>query len=157
MSGEEAGGRPLTGRKVAVIAVGAFSVIIAVNLVLAWQAVRSFPGLEARNGFVESQDFDARRAAQQALGWQVGLEYADGELTLRFHDTAGHPLSPAALDVLVGRVADASQDRRPEMHGHAGHFSAPLVLEPGRWMVKVEARAADGTRFSQRLALQVRG
>lgn len=151
------GGRPLTGRKVAIIAVGAFSVILAVNLVLAWQAVRSFPGLEARNGFVESQDFDARRAAQQALGWQVGIEYAGGELTLRFRDAAGHPVNPAMLDVLVGRVADASQDRRPVMQGQAGRFGAPLALAPGRWLVKVEARAADGTRFSQRLALQVQG
>ncbi len=154
---EQTQGRPLTGRKVAAIAVGFFSVVIAVNLVLAWKAVSTFPGLEARNGFVESQDFNDRRAAQEALGWQLGMDYSDGELTLSFRDATGQPVSPATLDVLVGRIADASQDRRPAMQGHAGRFSAPLALEAGRWMVKIEATAADGTRFSQRHGLSVRG
>ncbi len=46
----------------------AFAVIIAVNLVLAFKAVRTFPGLEVENSYVASQTFDAERTAQEALG-----------------------------------------------------------------------------------------
>ena len=37
--------RRLTGRHVLAIAVGAFGIIIGVNLVMAWQAISTFPGL----------------------------------------------------------------------------------------------------------------
>lgn len=50
---------------------GAFSIIITVNLTLAFQAVRTFPGLEVRNSYVASQTFDADRTAQLGLGWDV--------------------------------------------------------------------------------------
>lgn len=150
-------GKPLTGRKVAVIVVGAFSVVIAVNMVLAWQAVSTFPGLEARNGYVASQGFEARRAAQQALGWSLDVAYARDELVLTFRDDAGEPVSPAALTVLVGRTTESVDDRRPVLDGNAGRYRAPLALGPGKWLVKVEAEAPDGTRFSQRRDIRVGG
>ncbi len=36
------------------------------------------------------------------------------------------------------------------------HYEAALPLAKGQWMVKVAARAADGTLFEQRLDLTVR-
>ncbi|MDZ4134978.1 MAG: FixH family protein, partial [Paracoccaceae bacterium] len=41
----------LTGRKVLVITVSAFAVIIGVNLLLAYKAVSTFPGLEVKNSY----------------------------------------------------------------------------------------------------------
>jgi len=49
----------------------AFGVIIAVNLTLAYQAVKTFPGLEVKNSYVASQVFDVEKADQLALGWEV--------------------------------------------------------------------------------------
>lgn len=149
--------RPLTGRTVAMIVVGAFSVVIAVNLVLAWKAVSTFPGLEARNGYIASQGFEARRTAQAALGWTLDVAYAGGELVLTFRDAQGGRVSPAALDVLVGRTTETADDRRPAFAGAAGRFAAPLRLEPGKWLIKVEARADDGTPFVQRRDIFVQG
>ena len=63
----------LKGKHVLGIAVGAFGVIIAVNLVMAYQAISTFPGLEVANGYVASQTFDADRKAQEALGWTAVL------------------------------------------------------------------------------------
>ena len=37
----------------------AFSIIISVNLTLAFNAVRTFPGLEVKNSYVASQSFEA--------------------------------------------------------------------------------------------------
>lgn len=149
--------RELTGRRVFVIAASAFAVIIGVNILLTVKAVSTFPGLEVRNSYAASQSFEADRAAQEALGWTLAQTYADGRLTLAFADRAGQPVRVARLDVLVGRTTEAADDRRPAFAYAGGAYSAPVDLAPGRWMLLVEAEAADGTRFRQRLGLFVKG
>lgn len=71
-------GKPLTGRHVLAITLAAFGVIIAVNVLMAVKAVRTFPGLEVANSYVASQSFDRDRAVQTALGWRVEADY-DGK------------------------------------------------------------------------------
>ena len=146
----------LTGRHVLGIAVGAFGVIIAVNLVMAWQAISTFPGLEVANGYVASQSFDADRRAQEALGWQVAPGYADGRLTLAVTDAEGLPAAMRSFEVLVGRTTETGQDMRPALVRVDGVWQADVALARGKWMVLVEAEAQDGTRFRQRLELFVR-
>lgn len=145
----------LTGRHVLGITVGAFAIIIGVNVVMAVQAVRTFPGLEVANGYVASQTFDADRKAQEALGWTAVPEYRDGKLTLALTDAEGLPALVTSLDVLVGRATEAKDDVRPEMVRLAGVWEADLALARGKWMLKLEAVAADGTVFRQRLDLFV--
>ncbi|SNX68739.1 nitrogen fixation protein FixH [Cereibacter ovatus] len=149
----------MTGRKVLAITVGAFGVIIAVNLLMAFKAISTFPGLEVQNSYVASQTFDAERTAQQALGWSLAAEYdqAGRELVLRFTDAAGRPAAVHELDVLVGRTTEAREDRRPEFTRADGAFRAPLDLARGKWMLKIEAASAPGTPFRQRLELFVQG
>lgn len=149
--------KPLTGRHVAAITVGAFAVIVGVNLVMAWQAVSTFPGVEVRNSYVASQGWNAARRAQEALGWTLRQDYADGALTLRFTDAAGLPAPVAALSVLVGRATEARSDQTPVFVQEGGAYRAAVDLPPGKWMLRVEAEAPDGTRFRQRLSLTVKG
>ncbi|MBK5946078.1 nitrogen fixation protein FixH [Rhodobacter veldkampii DSM 11550] len=150
-------GKSLTGRKVLFITLSAFGVIIAVNLVMAFQAVSTFPGLEVKNSYVASQTFDADRTAQEGLGWTVTPEYSEGTLSLIIRDKAGLPARVAALDVLVGRVTHVREDQRPKLSYEGGMFSAPVTLAPGNWLIHLDARAADGTRFRQRLDFVVKG
>lgn len=145
----------LKGRHVLAICVGAFSVIIGVNVVMAVQAVRTFPGLEVANGYVASQSFDADRKAQQALGWTVTPSYRDGKLVLAVTDAEGLPAAVRTLDVLVGRATEAKDDVTPVLARVAGVWEADLALARGKWMLKVEAEAPDGTKFRQRLELFV--
>ena len=56
--------RPLTGRKVLLIAVAAFAVILAANLAMLLAATGTFPGLVVKNSYVASQDWTARTDAQ---------------------------------------------------------------------------------------------
>lgn len=146
----------LKGRHVLAIAVGAFGVIIAVNLVMAWQAIRTFPGLEVANGYVASQTFDVERRAQEALGWTAVPDYRDGRLTLTVTDADGLPAVVQSLEVLVGRTTAANDDQQPVLTRVAGVWEADLALARGKWMLKVEAVATDGTLFRQRLELFVR-
>lgn len=145
----------LTGRHVLAITVGAFGIIIAVNVVMAVQAVRTFPGLEVANGYIASQTFDAERKAQEALGWTAVPEYREGRLTLRLTDAEGLPAVVRSLDVLVGRTTASNDDQRPVLTRVAGVWETDLALARGKWMLKVEAVAADGTLFRQRLELFV--
>ena len=147
----------ITGRQVFAVTAGAFAIIIAVNVVMAWKAISTFPGLEAQNTFVASQQFDTRRAAQEALGWSVAVGHDRGRIKLVITDKAGAPVQVARLDVLVGRPTSSPDDVRPEFTFVGGLYEADLPLERGQWMLKLEAEAQDGTRFEQRFDLMVAG
>ncbi len=148
----------ITGRKVFLFTAAAFSVIIAVNILMAYKAVKTFPGLEVSNSYVASQTFDAERSAQLALGWTLTPEYdaAAKELRLAFTDQAGYPAEVSNLAVLVGRTTESRQDMRPDFVREAGVFVAQVEMPMGKWMLQVEATAPDGTIFRQRINLSVR-
>jgi nitrogen fixation protein FixH len=152
----EGRGRELTGRHVLLVFLAFFGTIIAVNVFMAFKAVGTFPGLEAKNGFVESQEFQVKRAAQEALGWDVGAVLQDGVLAIAFTDAAGDPVEVAALDAVIGRPTHVNEDRRPEFTYSRGTFRTPITLEPGNWDVRLTAWAPDGTEFRRRLEVDVR-
>jgi len=149
--------KPLTGKKVLLIAVASFGVIIAANLVLAVQAVRSFPGLEVQNSYIASQHFNADRDAQEALGWDLAAGLDGDTLVLTFTDAQGRPVEVASLDATLGRATHVRDDLAPEFTYRAGVFTAPVDLGPGNWNVRLVATAPDGTEFRQRVVLHVRG
>jgi nitrogen fixation protein FixH len=153
---ERKGAKPLTGAKVLMIALSAFGVILAANLALAVNAVRSFPGLEVDNSYVASQNFNEELAAQLALGWDVEARYAAGVLVLAFTDADGRPVDVAGIDATVGRATHVRDDQTPEFSYHRGTFTAPVELAPGNWNIRLEALAPDGTPFRQRVVLRVR-
>jgi nitrogen fixation protein FixH len=147
----------LTGKHVLAITVGAFAVIIGVNLTLAFKAVSTFPGLEVDNSYVASQGFNARKAAQEALGWQVAPSYAGGRVDLAFTDRTGAPVTVRELEVLIGRTTSTMDDARPVFVAMGDVYTADLPLARGKWMVKVTARSVDGTLFEHRSELFVQG
>lgn len=146
----------ITGRQVFAVTAGAFGIIIAVNLTMAYKAISTFPGLEVQNGYIASQTFDVERRAQQALGWTLTPAYRIGTLSLDFRDAQGLPVAVPELSVLVGRTTEAKDDQTPVFRRAGGLFVTDITLPRGRWMLKVEARSADGTLFRQRLDLNVR-
>ncbi len=149
-------GRELTGRHVFMITAGAFSIIIAVNLFLAVSAVRTFPGLEVKNSYVASQNFDRDRAAQLALGWTAEAHVTDGRLVLSLTDADGGPVEPAMLTGVFGRATHVADDVTPAFIFDGTAFSAPVEIRPGNWNLRLVALAGDGTRFERRFPLRVR-
>ncbi|MES2914106.1 MAG: FixH family protein [Pseudomonadota bacterium] len=147
----------LTGKHVFAITVGAFAVIIGVNVLLAYKAVSTFPGLEVENSYVASQSFDARKAAQEALGWSMTPAYDQGRMTLAFTDRDGVPVAVEDLQVLVGRTTETTQDTFPVFARDGELYAADVPLGKGKWMVKVTATSVDGTLFERRAELFVRG
>jgi nitrogen fixation protein FixH len=134
---------------------GAFAVIIAVNLALAFNAVRTFPGLETANSYIASQTFDTRRAAQEALGWTIEARLEEDQLFLSITDVDGKPVKAGQLSATVGRPTNTSDDRLPKFVFNGREYVARETLRPGNWDVWLTARALDGTVFEQRLEMTV--
>ena len=147
--------KQLTGRHVLMIFCGAFGTIITVNLVLAYSAISTFPGLEVRNSYVASQQFDERKAAQEALGWSVRADAGEGQVTLRITDAQGRPVRVGALNAVVGRATHVADDIAPEFIFDGTSYVAPVDLQRGNWNIRMTALAEDGTMFAQRVILHV--
>ncbi|MFC3613182.1 FixH family protein [Lutimaribacter marinistellae] len=147
--------RQFTGKHAAIIFVAAFGIIIAVNLALAYNAVATFPGLEVKNSYVASQQFDDRRDAQQALGWTVRADAQDGLVILSITDANGQPVRVAELDAVIGRATHVKEDMSPEFRFDGTAYVAPASLGDGNWNIRMKALAKDGTEFSQRVILHV--
>jgi nitrogen fixation protein FixH len=146
---------PITGRKAFALFSSFFIVIIAVNLVLAWQAIATFPGIEVRNSYVASQSFDADRDAQQALGWTAQARVQGDILTLSLTDANGAPVQAATVEATFGRATVARDDQTPRLQFDGIAYAAPVITAPGNWILRLRATATDGTLFQQRLSVVV--
>ncbi len=147
--------RKLTGWHVLAIFVGAFAVIIGVNVVLAWKAVSTFPGIEVANGYVASQSFDQERRDQVALGWEADTQLVGNILRVRFSH-AGRPADVASVEGIFGRATEAADDQTPRFARVAdATFEAPVVAARGEWVFQLRAVAGDGTPFRQRVSVTV--
>ncbi|MBQ4827376.1 MULTISPECIES: FixH family protein [unclassified Leisingera] len=149
--------REFTGKHALMLFCGAFAVIIGVNIALAVNAVKTFPGLEVKNSYVASQEFDVRRSAQEALGWSVYASSQGDQVKLEITDADGTPVEVAKLSATLGRATHVQDDQQPEFTFDGQAYVAPAELGPGNWNIRMVARAKDGTEFTQRVILHVKG
>lgn len=147
--------RELKGWHVAAIFVSAFSIIIAVNLTLAVNAVKTFPGLEVKNSYVASQSFDADRSAQEALGWEVSAHLEEGELVLSIRED-DRAISPEIVTATFGRATSVAADQAPVFIFDGETLRAPVQAGAGNWNLRLHALAKDGTVFKQRIIVRLR-
>lgn len=133
---------------------GAFGIIIAVNLTLAYKAVATFPGLEVSNSYVASQSFDDDRTAQLALGWDVSAQLQGHELSLVILED-GAAIAPAIETATFGRATNVAYDETPAFEFDGTALRAPVVGGDGNWNLRLRAIAEDGTVFQQRIIVQV--
>ncbi len=147
----------LTGKHVLAIVVSAFAVIIGVNVFMAYSAIGTFPGLETKNSYVASQQFDVQKAAQEALGWDVAVD-VDGEtLVLDIRDRAGDPVTVKSIYGLLGRATHVKEDQEPEFsQGSNGVYLAQVgKLGEGNWNLRLNVVAEDGTSFQRRIPIHI--
>jgi nitrogen fixation protein FixH len=149
--------KEFTGRHMLMIMLGSFGVIIAVNLTMAFNAVGTFPGVEVKNSYVASQNFDIDRAAQEALGWSTDVRIEDGVLHLVFTDRDGAPVRADLVSVTLGRSTHVRDDQTPAFRWTGRDYTAPVDLAGGNWNIRLVAQAEDGTAFRQRMVFYVKG
>lgn len=148
-------GRKLTGWHVLAMFVGGFGLIIGVNLFMAYSAVSTFPGMEVDSSYADSQTFDDRRLAQEALGWNASVEIpGDGTLVLHLVDEVGAPVAPAELTALLTRPTNREEDQLLELARVNGAFVAPVVLGDGQWRLRLTGVARDGTEYRHNITFR---
>lgn len=148
---------PITGFKFFLIFSSFFVVIIAVNVVMAYKAVSTFPGLEVANSYVASQTFDADRAAQEALGWTVSARTEGTTLVIAITDASGAPVEAKSMDGIFGRATENADDQTPVFAFDGQVYRAPIQAAAGNWDFWIKAVAEDGTPFEQRLSVATGG
>jgi nitrogen fixation protein FixH len=146
--------REINGWHVFACFAAAFSVIIAVNLTLAYNAVATFPGLEVKNSYVASQSFDEDRAAQEALGWEVSAEVTANILKLRILEN-GTAIAPQIESATFGRATSVAADQTPVFIFDGTALVAPVDANGGNWNLRLKARAENGVLFQQRIIVRV--
>ena len=145
--------REFTGWHMLGLMVGGFGIIIAVNLTLAWNAIATFPGVEARNSYEVSQRFQADRAAQNALQWDVNADITDGLLTVEILDHRGDPVRAEVTRAILGQATNVNMDTVPDFTWTGTHYTAPVMMTDGYWNLRLELIAPDGTKFRRRFPI----
>lgn len=137
--------RRFTGRHMAAILVAFFAVVIAVNMLMATVAVRSFGGTVVENSYVASQKFNgwlAQARAQQRLGWQeaVSLDSAR-HIRLSLRNRAGAPVSAESIGAVAQHPLGRAPDIRLDLRERApGLYLSDRALPPGRWQLRFDLR-----------------
>ncbi len=137
-----------TGRHMAMIFVGGFSIVIAVNLFMAYNAVGGFHGTVVDNSYVASQKYNgwlAKAEASKALGWQViPQRRADGRVVLETH---GLP-DGATITVEAERPLGERETLRLSFAPQGeGRWLSNEALAEGRWQLRM-AVAAPGQEWA---------
>ena len=112
-------------------------------------AVSTFPGLEVRNSYVASQSFDERRAAQEALGWTVRADHADGMMVLRITGADGAAGRGPSRSRCRWAGRPGGDDQSPDFSLTGPPMSRRWNWPDGNWGTS-GCRAPDGTPFRQR-------
>lgn len=132
-----------------------FGIIIAVNVTMAYNAVTTFPGLEVKNSYIASQEFDQKRRAQEALGWEVSAEI-QGNHVIMIITQNGAEITPTITSATLGRATVRDHDQTLTFTPSYDGLTAPITpVEAGKWVLRLTAVAADGTEFEQQLDVRV--
>ncbi|MGI9477786.1 MAG: FixH family protein [Hyphomicrobiaceae bacterium] len=138
-----------------------FGIIFAVNGVFLVSALNTHTGIVSKQPYRKGLDYNDRIAAdarQRKLGWAhtIVLDQRKGDASLVLSDKLGRPISGLDVQGVLGRPSTERYDMRLAMQeaGTPGTYSAKVgALEPGNWLLQVEAREkkSDGAEVVYRL------
>ena len=138
-----------------------FGTIISVNLVMAWNAVRSWSGLVVQNTYVASQEFNGKVAEARAFaksGIEGALTIENGRVVYRAVDAKGAPLSADAVTAVFKRPVDEREDfSLPLEKTGKGEFFAERAITPGQWVVDISTTSGGERIFHQTVRTVVKG
>lgn len=152
--------REFTGWHMLAIMVAFFSVIISVNLTMAFFARSSWTGFVVENRYVASREFNGKMAesrTQAALGWTSDLTIAGGKLSYRLTDSVGNVVAAKRATASLRRPASVAEDRDVALTPQPdGSLSAAVNLRDGVWLIEIEAEAGlpQPYRHTRRLVLR---
>jgi nitrogen fixation protein FixH len=151
------------------IFVGAFGVVLAVNLFFMFSAVHTFSGLSTEQAYDKGLKFNEEIAAakrQQELGWKVGSEVRalepsgtalhNAEIVVTFLDRDGVPVTGLMGNVLFVRPTAEGYDTKIGLaeQGQGRYVVSAALPLGGQWEMTVAAQRGDlSYQFVQRIFL----
>lgn len=135
---------PFTGRHMAIVLVGGFGIVIAVNLFMATLAVGGFSGVVVKNSYVASQNFNGwldRAETQDALGWDIVASRAqDGTVLVEMRNVP----EDAALTAVARRPLGEPDRREVALAGSPTvGFKSTEPLPEGRWLLRLSVVSGE--------------
>jgi nitrogen fixation protein FixH len=131
-----------------------FAAVIAVNVIFAIYAVRTFPGEDVRRSYLQGLHYNdtlSERRAQATLGWRATASLAptNGGATLEvvLRDRDGNLLDGAVLSGDLRWPTTSHHDRSLSFSQNgAGRYQAELgALPDGRWLLRARAARGEGS------------
>nr|WP_257317747.1 FixH family protein [Shinella pollutisoli] len=126
-----------------------FGTIITVNLVMAWNATRSWSGLVVQNTYVASQEFNGKVAEAKAFaasGIEGALTVEAGRVVYRVVDAGGAPLAADSVTAIFKRPVDEREDFSLALVPDGpGLFVAERAVPAGQWVVDIST-GREGTK-----------
>ena len=136
-----------TGKHMAVILIGGFGLVIAVNFYMASLAIGGFGGVVVENSYVASQKFNGwleQARDSERLGYSASLERgANGMLVVTTADIPQFVILSADIRRPLGKREDMTLHFE-QVGQH--QFVSTRPLPQGRWIVRL-AIEADGSRW----------
>ncbi|MEF2072519.1 FixH family protein [Consotaella aegiceratis] len=142
--------REFTGKHMALIMVGFFGTIIAVNFAMAFAATGTWSGLVVENSYVASQHFNEKLAAvkrQKELGWTAKFDVHEHRVSVDLRDETGNPPAETARIVMTRPTTDTDDHILTAALDGDGRLTADADLGPGLWDATFEAVGRDGEPF----------
>jgi len=128
--------------------------VIAVNMVLLFFALRTFPGLVVSNAYERGRGYGAeieRTEAQEALGWSLDVRHdvGSGRLVVHCADAQGQAIAGLSVSAIadrpVGRLVTVPVPLAPI---GATQFAGTFMPDAhGAWDITVTARDPAGHVF----------
>ena len=150
-----------TGWHMAGVMVLFFGTIISVNLVMAWNASKSWSGLVVPNTYVASQQFNGKVAEARALaasGIEGDLTVKEGRIAYRVTDAGGAPLAADDVSAVFKRPVDERKDFTVALEpAGEGVFVADRAVPAGQWVVDISTKRDGEKVFHQTVRTVVAG
>jgi nitrogen fixation protein FixH len=151
------------------IYVGAFGVVLAVNLVFMFSAVHTFTGLSTEQAYEKGLRYNEEIAAakrQQTLGWTVTTEvrakepgetaFHGADIIVTFQDKDGKPVTGLSGNAEFVRPTSEGHDSSAALseQGQGRYLVSAALPLGGQWDFAMTARRGDlSYRLAQRIFL----
>lgn len=149
---------PRRGHWIPFVFVGLMLLVVAVNGVLIFAAVSTFPGITSAHAYEEGRAYNrilAEATRQQALGWQAAVQWAGGRLSVTVTDRDGLPVS-GQLEGILERPLEGTTHALALAAGTPGRWTASAAgLAAGQWEARLVLRGARAEKLDIRQRIVV--
>jgi nitrogen fixation protein FixH len=140
-------GKPFTGRHMIIVMVSFFSVVIAVNFLMAYYANSTWSGLVVPNSYVASQEFNKTVATvkeQDARGWKDSMTASSGKITFGMKDASGAAVTLSSVKMIFRRPVTDTADMTIDLAaGPDAIWQAAHPLADGVWIAEIDVTSPN--------------